>query len=140
MMRLVLVLALAGCVTSREYVVDGAALSSGAQLLPGVRARDGRAVSVQAWTVDRASAADAGQGQVRVRARAFNRKLVAGSVLTWVGSAISIAGTAMLVATWNSGGPLYTTGWVMAPTAEPIMIAGTVLWILALKHPPMEAR
>lgn len=49
-------------------------------------------------------------------------------------------GTALLVATWNSGGPGHTAGWVLAPSAEPIMIAGTVLWILASKRPPMEAR
>jgi hypothetical protein len=139
MKRLWVVLLLAGCVTTREYVVDGAALSAGAAEVPGVRAKDGRPVHVKGWTIDRATASDAGGGSVRVKARAYNRKLVAGSVLTWIGSAISIAGTALLVATWNSGGPGYTAGWVLAPSAEPIMIAGTVLWILALKHPPMES-
>jgi hypothetical protein len=130
----------AGCVTSRDYVVDGAQLSSQAEILPGARAKDGRPVGVRAWTIDRASASDAGAGRVKVTARALNRKLIAGSVLTWVGTAISITGTAMLVASWNDHGPLYTTGWVLAPVAEPIMIAGTVLWILALQHPPMETR
>ena len=137
---LALSLFLVGCVTSREYVVDGAALQSGAEIVPGARVKDGLAVGVRAWTVDRASATDVGGGRVKVTARAFNRKLVAGSVLTWIGSAISITGTAFLVASWNSGGPLYAAGWALAPTAEPIMIAGTVLWILALKRPPMETR
>jgi hypothetical protein len=138
MKPLLLCLLLAGCVTSRDYVVDGAALQSGVEWLPGARVKDGRAVNVRASTVDRASAADAGNGQVRVKAKALNKKLILGSVLTWVGTAISLTGTAFLVATWNNHNDLYTAGWVLAPSAEPIMIAGTVLWILALKHPPME--
>src|SRR5262249_10585522 len=103
MKLLVLVLLLGGCTTTREYVVDGAALSSGVELVPGERTKDGRAVGVRASTIDRASAADAGNGRVRVKASALNKKLIAGSVLTWIGSAISITGTALLVATWNTG-------------------------------------
>jgi hypothetical protein len=60
--------------------------------------------------------------------------VTAGQVLTFVGTAISLTGTAMFLATDNfsGSGPVNTTGLVLAPAAEPIMIAGTVLWVVGL--------
>jgi hypothetical protein len=135
MKSLILCLLLAGCVTSREYVVE--TIETDGPLI-ATRVKDGRPVILKNETIDWATAREVDSGHKRVTAKALNKRLIAGSVLTWVGTAISIAGTAMLVATWNNHNDLYTTGWVLAPSAEPIMIAGTVLWILALKHPPME--
>ncbi|HEY7955173.1 MAG TPA: hypothetical protein VII38_07760 [Polyangia bacterium] len=69
---------------------------------------------------------------------AYQRPMVkAGIALTAIGSAISIAGTILYFST--SGDP-HTTGLILAPSAEPLMITGTVLWVVGLIRAPHDEK
>jgi hypothetical protein len=123
---LVALVAASGCVVRGRYRVESPPVDG---VVAARRLKDGAPVRLRAdsiRTVDAAGIADTSCVSPRV---------TAGSILTWIGSAISIAGTVLVFAT--DGAPR-TAGFVLAPSAEPIMITGTVLWILGLRHPPQE--
>lgn len=128
----------AGCTVNHAYVIEPAALSSTAELVPARRVKGGAPVELRASAIDRATAQPQPDGTTRVVARAKSRLLDAGIALTLVGSAISIAGSVVFFTGLESRDVRYTTGLVLAPSAEPLMIAGTVLWILALRRYPQE--
>jgi hypothetical protein len=134
---LVAALLLAGCTVGHAYTVDRAALASGIDPIPAVRIQDGAAVRVHAADIDRSSLRVDGE-RPTVKTRRYSPMVTAGSVLTWIGSAISIAGTTMFLAT--NTGDVHLAGLILAPSAEPLMIAGTVLWIVGLIRHPEEAR
>lgn len=128
----------AGCTVNHAYLVEPAALSASTELIPARRVKGGDAVAVRAACLDRATAQPQADGTTRVVSRAKSRMLDAGIALTLVGSALSIAGAVVFFSGLESRDARYTTGLVLAPSAEPLMIAGTVLWILALRRHPQE--
>lgn len=71
-----------------------------------------------------------------VRSRTAARRIVAGSALTWIGTALSLAGSITFFATSDKQPELHLASGVVAGVAEPIMITGTVLWILGALEPP----
>ena len=105
-------------------------------LVAARRAKGGAEVRVRADTIDFAGAKLEGT-ELRVVSRAKSPMLVAGQVLTWVGTAISITGTLLFLIVPD--GNLHTAGFITAPSAEPLMITGTVLWVLSLLKHPQEA-
>jgi hypothetical protein len=144
-LKLALPLLLAGCLTGDHYYVAQTALDAADRLSPDERAhtalparerKTGKTAFVRSSTIDERGAVE--NGEVAIRARAPSRMILAGSILTWVGSAISIGGTLMWLLT--SKGPVYDAGIGLTASAEPIMIAGTVLWIVGgLRHPETVA-
>ncbi len=74
-------------------------------------------------------------GAYIVPTRMHSRKLVLGSTLVWIGTPLSLAGLAMVI--WGSGAVRYS-GIALSTAAEPIMIAGTVLWVQAANSHPQE--
>jgi hypothetical protein len=97
--------------------------------VPAVRADDGRRV----WL--RASAL--GGDGTRVDTVERSAMVSWGAALTWIGSAMSTAGTVLFFAT---GGDARIAGAVLAAAAEPVMGIGAVLWPLGLVRPPPEVR
>ena len=140
---LVVALGAAGCTTHEAYLVERAPLVALARLpadappaaVPAVRASDGRATFVRARALafDPLHADALPPGPSRVEARSLNRLIAAGSALTWIGTAISLAGTVVFAA---GGDALRLPGGLIALSAEPLMWTGTALWIVgALGHP-----
>jgi hypothetical protein len=135
---LVLALCASGCWVKHAYLLDPPELARASTLPIGdtvaaTREKDGQAVRVRVETLKPETARPAG-ARVRVVSAAHSRMVLAGSLLTWIGSAISIAGTVMALATHD--GDVHTAGLVLAPSAEPLMITGTVLWVVgAIRHP-----
>lgn len=69
-----------------------------------------------------------------------NRMITAGSILTWIGTAVSLAGTVMVaVGKVQDSTPLFYAGGISALAAEPIMWTGTGLWIAGAMRRPSEA-
>jgi hypothetical protein len=58
---------------------------------------------------------------------AARRLVTAGTALTVVGSAMSVTGTVLY---FTTDGDARWTGAGLAAAAEPLMIAGTVLWVV----------
>ena len=66
-----------------------------------------------------------------------NRMITAGSVLTWIGTAVSLAGTVMVaVGKVQDSTPLFYAGGISALVVEPIMWTGTGLWIAGAMRRP----
>ena len=66
-----------------------------------------------------------------------NRMITAGSILTWIGTAVSLAGTVMVaVGKVQDSTPLFYAGGISALAAEPIMWTGTGLWIAGAMRRP----
>lgn len=135
---LALALLTTACTVNHAYVVDPAALAAPGEFVPARRVKGGAPVEVRASSIDRVTAQAQPDGTTRVVARAKSRMLDAGVALTLIGSALSIAGAAVFFSGLESRDARYTTGLVIAPSAEPIMIVGTALWILALRRHPQE--
>jgi hypothetical protein len=74
-------------------------------------------------------------GAYVVPTRLPSRRLVLGSTLVWIGTPISIAGLAMVI--WGSDAVRWS-GIALSGAAEPVMIAGTVLWVQAAGSHPQE--
>ncbi len=129
----------AACTVERSYLIDPA---TGAQLvqpgapaasIPAVRERDHVAVRLDPSAISASVVRGA-----RVVARGRSRLVAAGIPLTFVGTAVSLVGTALFFAVPSGG--VHTLGLALTPSAEPLMIAGTVLWIVGLNRPPFETR
>ena len=153
-------LSLAACTETRTYIVDAAALAELRALSPAARAKtlipaqrvtppnakvtkdnSGPAqVKAAALVSGRELSSDGGRVVIETRAR--NRLLEAGHALTWIGSAISIAGTALFLPNVLRRTPeeeqRFLIGGPIALGAEPIMWAGTALWVLGTMRPPQE--
>jgi hypothetical protein len=141
----------AGCWSHERYLVDARELDR-ARLLPleereraivdARREESGRRAYVRFAALRFDPAKPAAQGAVSVPSHAFNRMATAGSLLTWVGSAISVAGTIVFAVHHGDFGTLGgVTGASVALAAEPIMLTGTLLWILSgTTHRPEEVR
>lgn len=70
-----------------------------------------------------------------VRSRRYSPVVTAGAVLTGVGTVLSVAGTILYFA---GSGDLHTAGGIVALSAEPMMLAGTLMWIFGILRPPQE--
>lgn len=77
----------------------------------------------------------AGSPPVVVRSRRYSPVVTAGAVLTGVGSIISVAGT---IVYFTSTGDTNLAGGIVALSAEPMMLAGTLMWIFGILRPPQE--
>jgi hypothetical protein len=126
-----------GCWVSHRYVVDAAELQRGQEVVAATRVKDGAQVRLRASTIDPASwePQPTQPPTVKVKSKARSSMVLAGSLLTWIGSAISITGTVLYFA---GSGDLHTAGLITAPSAEPLMITGTVLWVVGLIRHPQE--
>lgn len=151
----------AGCVSHERYLISRSELVAVAQArtqgnadgngpdfvadampasVPAVRVKDQKPVRVRtsALRFDPARLPDT--EIVSIEARALNRMVTAGSVLTWIGTAISLVGTGLVAAGKLRGDDgLFAIGGVMALSAEPIMWTGTGLWIGGALRRPYEA-
>lgn len=142
MKHLALVLWLSGCAVGEKYYVTHADLARVPTLAHDepVVARRVRYyvpthVRAGALRLDRVSRVD--DYQAIVPASAPSPMVTAGQVLTWIGSAASIAGTILFLVTPSDSAP-WAAGIATAVSAEPLMISGTVLWLLGLKKRPAE--
>jgi len=111
-----------------------------ADSVPAVRKQDHKPVRVRASALRYDVARLPDTEIVSLEARAINRMVTAGSVLTWVGTAISLLGTGLVAAgKLRSDDRLFIVGGAMALSAEPIMWTGTGLWIGGALRRPYEA-
>jgi hypothetical protein len=127
---------LCGCTISDRYRISDEDARRVRAMTPEERAatavpatRDGKPTWVRASALD-FSDADASKG---VRARTRSPMMTAGSTLTWIGTAISVAGTVLFFT--FSDGDKHWAGAGVALSAEAVMWTGTALWIVAAgKH------
>jgi hypothetical protein len=152
-----LLLSMPACVSHDRYVISRSELdglveqnAKGAPppVISAVREQDGKAVRVRtaALLLDsvsvpatQAQGATKGPEAVAITARAKNRMVTAGSVLTWIGTGISLIGTALFIAGKVTGNdPIYYAGAFTTISAEPFMWTGTGLWLRGAIHPPYE--
>ncbi len=155
--RLVAVLTLlgvTGCSVSESYLITGEQLTQAAQVPPPeadhtalpvhryvtpAPGRDvvGKAVFVRATTVQQGLAAAGGLPAV-LRSRRYSPVVTGGVALTVIGSVISIAGSIVFFSTLNTSGDTNLISGVIALSAEPMMLAGTLMWIFGIQRPPQE--
>ena len=141
-----------GCYSTGTYLVDRCVadaaqatpvdgLVSSPAPIPAVRHKGGQAVWLRPQTLQWQHRVDdpADPTHVRVQARAYNPLVTAGSALTWVGTTISLVGTGIFFARLNQPtDALFFTGAGLAVSAEPLMWAGTILWLVGGGRRPME--
>lgn len=145
-----LCLLLAGCVVHEDYLVEMPRVDHVDHVdqvdpdypVPATRVRDGRKTFVRFRTIDAPIASsEATDGKpVLVHTAAPSKRIAAGSALTWIGTALSLAGTVGFFVAPASDTDLRVASGVVAGSAEPVMIAGTLLWIFGALHPPQEIR
>lgn len=82
-----------------------------------------------------AAAAEPGGAPVVIRSRRYSPVVTAGATLTGVGSIISVVGTIIY---FTSTGDNNLAGGIVALSAEPMMLAGTLMWIFGILRPPQE--
>jgi hypothetical protein len=97
--------------------------------------RQGRPVLVRGSTLEIDDAALSGNS-LEVKSRAPNRMMTAGSALTWIGTAISVAGTVLFLG--FSDFDKHWAGAGLALSAEAVMWTGTGLWIGGAGRHPQE--
>jgi hypothetical protein len=146
--------AAAGCVSHDFYLISRAQLASADPAesrgirpgqtvdavpveLPALREDDGRRVLVKVSALDFRTATPVSEDAMRVQARGPSRLITAGWVLTFIGTAVSLTGTALFaVGKVQDNNPIFYAGAFSAIAAEPIMWTGTGLWIAgALRRP-----
>ena len=79
--------------------------------------------------------AESGGAPVVIRSRRYSPVVTAGATLTGVGSIISVVGTIIY---FTSTGDNNLAGGIVALSAEPMMLAGTLMWIFGILRPPQE--
>jgi hypothetical protein len=141
---LLLFVFLSGCAAGEKYYVDTDELARARTLPPEAPVKAKRVkylvdTQVRAGTLDLAGIEQVDAYKVKVRASAPSKMVFAGHLLTWTGTALSIAGTLLFVLT-PTHSPAWLAGVITAASGEPFMISGTVVWILGLKRRPAEIR
>ncbi len=140
-----ILLLLSGCYVPHRYVIDAGDFErvrvTPPEVVNATRVKDGKAVHLRASTLlldtaEPQATTPATPPRIVIKSRAKSQMLLAGHLLTWIGSAISITGTLLYLI--PSTDTLKTTGLILAPSAEPLMITGTVLWVLSLIRHPQE--
>lgn len=150
LLPLVGALLVSGCWVSERYLVTPEQLDQARQVpaaaaattaLPvhryvgaADRGQAGKAVLLRAEALALAQAESAGVPIV-VRSRRYSPVVTAGAALTGVGTVLSVAGTILYFA---GSGDLHTAGGIVALSAEPMMLAGTLMWIFGILRPPQE--
>jgi hypothetical protein len=120
---------LSACVVAPHYVVNRADYDSGAPAIPARRVKGDVPVTLASDAILRDKTVPLDDARLRIRAGRKSGKVLAGHILTWVGTPISIVGTILFLTDLDLRGAQFITGLVMAGAAEPLMIAGTVVWI-----------
>jgi hypothetical protein len=137
-------LLLAGCTVGDRYLIPSDSLAAVQALTPEVRAhtaiaalrqKGGYEVDVRADAFSLREAVSRADGQVAIPTRLPSRRIVLGSTLVWIGTPLSIAGLGMVI--WGRDAVRWS-GVAMSIAAEPIMIAGTVLWVTGANAHPQE--
>lgn len=82
-----------------------------------------------------AAVGESGSAPVVLRSRRYSPVVTAGATLTGVGSIISVVGTIIY---FTSTGDNNLAGGIVALSAEPMMLAGTLMWIFGILRPPQE--
>ena len=130
---------LCSCTVPHAYLIAPENAAPKQASINAVRVKDGRSVVIRGETIDPLGALPQPDGRVRVVSRGKSRMVTAGSLMTWIGSAISIAGTVVFFVGYaRNDSTLMQAGYITAPSAEPIMITGTVLWVLGARAHPQE--
>lgn len=134
-----------GCVSQDRYVITHEELlrikqeAQPIEVVSAVRASDHKPVNVKVAALQEQTLAPHGDGTFSIRARGNNPTITAGSVLTWTGTAISLIGTVLVaVGKVKENQTLFYVGGISALCAEPLMWAGTGLWIYGAMRPPYE--
>ncbi|HMY60045.1 MAG TPA: hypothetical protein PK472_17405 [Pseudomonadota bacterium] len=143
-----------GCVSSERYILDRTAAEQlapnvvppdermspqGLDYVAAVREKDRRPVFVKTSALRKDTLTPLSPDSFRIEARGYNRLVTAGSILTWVGTAVSLAGTVIVaVAKREDNTPLFYAGGITALAAEPMMWTGTGLWIYGALRLPFE--
>jgi hypothetical protein len=134
---------LCSCTITERYLVSPQSAHAAAQLPETERAstavpattRKGKRTFVRASTVQWNDARASGN-DLEVTSRAPSPMMTAGSALTWIGTGISVVGTALFFA--FAGGDEHWAGGGLALSAEAVMWTGTALWIVAAGRRPQE--
>jgi hypothetical protein len=137
-----IVLMSSGCSVGDRYLVAPATLAAieatpaeqrAGTAAPAVRQKGGWNVAVRSDTFSLREAAPRPGGQVAIPTRMHSRRLVLANALVWTGTPISIAGLCMIIFGRDA---VRWSGIALSAAAEPVMIAGTVIWVrTSLTHP-----
>ena len=139
-----LVVTLTACSVGDRYVIAPETLAAVQALSPEQRAKtavpahrikNDQAADVRASALSLGEAVTRPDGRVAIPTHMPSRRIVLGSTLVWIGTPLSVAGLAMVI--FTHGTPRYA-GIALAGVAEPVMIAGTVLWVQGTKAHPQE--
>ena len=147
-------LGLGGCYVTERYLVTPEQLAQAAQILPAEAANtalpvrryvipapgrepSGKPVFVRAEDVQH-GLAELGTPPSVLIVRRYSPAVTAGVALTVIGSLISVAGSIVFFSSFNTAGDLHTISGVIALSAEPMMLAGTLLWIMGIQRPAQE--
>jgi hypothetical protein len=140
------VLFLCSCTITDRYLVTAETarrleampvVERAATAVPAIR--DGKRVFVRGSALEVSPEihdARASQNFPAVKARAPSPMMTAGSALTWIGTAVSVAGTVLFFT--FSDGDRHWAGAGLALSAEAVMGTGTGLWIAAAARHPQE--
>lgn len=144
MKRSLLALLLAGCTVGDRYLVaPGSVTALEARppadrdrvAVPATRLKGGEHVAVRGDAFSLREAVTRSDGTVAIPTRMPSRRIVVGSTLVWIGAPLSIAGLCMVI--WGRDAVRWS-GVALSSAAEPLMIAGTVLWVQGAKARPQE--
>lgn len=136
-----------GCTSQERYLIAhtelAAAKNASADTAPvavsATRERDRQPVYVKLSALQKETLVPHGDGTFVIVARAKNPMITAGSVLTWIGTAISLLGTSLVaVGKVQENTTLFYLGGISALSAEPLMWTGTGLWIAGAMRRPYE--
>lgn len=134
----------AGCTVGDRYLISSDSFTAVRIMRPDERVRHAvparriagdRAVYVRAHAFSLEEGVERPDDQVTIPTRLPSRRVQAGNALVWIGTPLSIAGLCMVI--WGRDAVRYS-GIALAAAAEPMMIAGTVLWIQGARAHPQE--
>jgi hypothetical protein len=133
----------AGCTVGDRYLIStehftAVKIMTSAErqrhVVPAHRDKNGQPAWVRAHSFSLTEAEAHGE-EVSLPTRLPSRRIVVGSTLVWIGTPLSIAGLCMVI--WGRDA-LRWSGVALSAVGEPVMIAGTVLWIQGARAHPQE--
>ncbi len=133
---LLALLLLSACLVSERYRITEQDLHGSGLTLPATRIKHQAQVQIHRETMV-LNSYDPRTSEIRAGRK--SSRLLAGHLLTWIGTAISLTGNALFIAYYGQNNAQYYAGIGLTASAEPLMITGTILWILALRLHPAEA-
>lgn len=102
---------------------------------PAIRQKGGWNVTVRTDAFSVPEATTRPDGQIAIPTRMRSKKIQLGNVLVWIGTPLSIAGLCMVIFGHDA---VRWSGIALAGAAEPVMIAGTVVWVQGSNAHPQE--